>query len=33
MSLFYESMGRTTNNRLLLFVTLFLRLEPFTNMR
>ena len=33
MSLFYESIGRTTNNRLLLFVTVFLRLEPFGNTR
>ena len=31
MSLFYESIGRKTNNRLLLFVTLFLHLERFMN--
>lgn len=33
MTLFYESSERKTNNRLLLFVTLFLHLEPFGNTR
>jgi hypothetical protein len=33
MSLFYESIGRKTNNRLLLFVTLLLHLEHFRNTR